>query len=383
MTPTTERPTLRRDERGIALAIAIFALVIIATLVTGVFFMARLEQRSGNNALWSTQAAEAADAGLNATLANWSSSYNSIPTGNSQTLATVTFPGNVARYTPVVMKVSDQIFLVQSRGERIGGGGVLSSTVVGKIVRMALPDLQADAALTSKGGATVGGNSFIDGRNTVPEGWAECPTSGLTDKPGIRTDAASVKASIPKHVQGSPPVVTSDAGVTDDLFIDAFNSLLPLVNKPLTDENMTGMSPSLDSGVCNASLMYNWGEPYRNPPVGGAVTACNDYFPIMHRVGDLKVQTGRGQGILLVTGDFHVRGNFIFNGIVIALGEVKGNGTGNKITGAVFAYNSDFGDETSFIGNPQVRYSSCAISQVLAGAARAVPLAERSWVQLY
>lgn len=28
-------------------------------------------------------------------------------------------------------------------------------------------------------------------------------------------------------------------------------------------------------------------------------------------------------------------------------------------------------------------YSSCAVSQVLLGSARARPLAERSWVQLY
>jgi hypothetical protein len=383
MTLPPARPTLRRDERGIALAIAIFALVVIATLVAGVFFMARLEQRSGNNALWSMQAQEAADAGLNETVANWPSAANSAPLGEPQPLATTVLGGNI-RYTTTVTKMSDQIFLVESIGERTDvGGGVLSGMTVGRIVRMVKPNIQADAALTSKGGATVGGNSIVDGRNTNPEGWTTCPSPLPPDKAGVRTDAASVKGTDGKHYFGDPPTQLSDAGVDDALFDDMFDALLPSVNKTLTAGNMTGMGPVLTGGACDKSNMYNWGEPYRNPPVTGAVTECDDYFPIMYHASDLQVQTGRGQGILLVEGDFEVRGNFIFNGIVIAKGEVKGNGTGNKITGAVFAKNSDFGDLSSFIGDPQVRYSSCSISQVLLGAARARPLAERSWVQLY
>lgn len=384
MTATTERPSIRKDERGIALAIAIFALVIIATLVAGTFFMARLEQRSGNSALWSMQAQEAADAGLNATVANWPTAANTAPLGVPQTLATNVAMGGNIRYTTRVTKMSDQIFLVQSVGERTNAGaGVLSGMTVGRIVRMVSPNIQADAALTSKGGATVGGNSIVDGRNTTPDGWTTCPSPMPPDKAGVRTDAASVKGADGKHYFGDPPTQLSDAGVTDALFDDMFNSLLPLANKILTAGNMTGMEPSLTSGACNTGDVFNWGEPFRNPPVMGSVAECTSYFPIMYHGGDVKVQTGRGQGILLIEGDFEVRGNFIFNGIVIAKGEVKGNGTGNKITGAVFAKNSDFGDISSFIGDPQVRYSSCAISQVLLGAARAVPLTERSWVQLY
>jgi hypothetical protein len=388
MSPPTPL-SLRHDERGIALAIAIFALVIIATLVAGVFFMARLEQRSGSNALWSTQAQEAADAGLNAVVANWPSAINGAPLGVPQALATTVLGGNI-RYTPAVTKMSDQIFLVQSRGERTdAAGGVLSGVTVGRIVRMVVPNIQADAALTSKGGASVGGNSIVDGRNSVPEGWTTCPSPLPPDKAGVRTDASSVKGTDGKHIFGSPPKDLNDTEVTNQMFDDLFNAFIPLANKLLTNaivgssENMNGMGPTLSGGTCNTGDAFNWGEPYRNPPQSGAVPACYGYMPVLYRPGNLKVQTGRGQGILLVDGDFEVRGNFVFNGIVIARGEVKGNGTGNKITGAVFAQNAEIGDLTSFIGDPQVRYSSCSISQVLLGTARARPLAERSWVQLY
>src|SRR5919106_4115811 len=53
------------DERGIALAVAVFALVVIGALVAGTFFAGRLEQQTGRNTFMAAQAAEAAEAGLN------------------------------------------------------------------------------------------------------------------------------------------------------------------------------------------------------------------------------------------------------------------------------------------------------------------------------
>ena len=47
-----------------ALAMALFALVVIGLLVAGRFFAGRLEQQSGQNTLYAAQAAEAAEAGL-------------------------------------------------------------------------------------------------------------------------------------------------------------------------------------------------------------------------------------------------------------------------------------------------------------------------------
>lgn len=52
------------DERGIALAVAVFALTVMGALVAANFHAGRLEQESGRNALYAGQAAEAAEAGL-------------------------------------------------------------------------------------------------------------------------------------------------------------------------------------------------------------------------------------------------------------------------------------------------------------------------------
>ena len=52
------------NERGMALAVAIFALVVIGALVAGTFFAGRLEQSSGQATVYAAQAAEAGEAGL-------------------------------------------------------------------------------------------------------------------------------------------------------------------------------------------------------------------------------------------------------------------------------------------------------------------------------
>ena len=113
------------------------------------------------------------------------------------------------------------------------------------------------------------------------------------------------------------------------------------------------------------------------------VTQCQSYYPIIHATGQIKLQTGRGQGVLLADGDVELRGNFVWDGIILALGQVKTNGSGNKVTGAVLANDAQLGDLTSFIGNPTVTFSSCAVARALINSATVSPLAERSWVQLY
>ncbi|MGH7532497.1 MAG: hypothetical protein ACREL4_04310, partial [Gemmatimonadales bacterium] len=69
------RRSRRSDERGIALVLALFTLVVIGALVAAVFFTAQLEARTGANTLSGLQAVQAADAGLEYASANWSRTW--------------------------------------------------------------------------------------------------------------------------------------------------------------------------------------------------------------------------------------------------------------------------------------------------------------------
>jgi len=60
-----------RNERGMALAIAIFALVIVGALVAGAFFAGTQEQRVAENSKRLQQSFGAAEMGLNEVIRNW------------------------------------------------------------------------------------------------------------------------------------------------------------------------------------------------------------------------------------------------------------------------------------------------------------------------
>ena len=68
------------NERGIALAVAVFALVIIGALVAATFFAGRVEQQTGQNTMFAGQASEAAEAALTDALNSQSSTtLNALP----------------------------------------------------------------------------------------------------------------------------------------------------------------------------------------------------------------------------------------------------------------------------------------------------------------
>jgi hypothetical protein len=366
------------DERGVALAVAIFAVVIIGMLVAGTFYASLLEQRTGENTLSAQQAFEAAESGMADALSNWDQSvYGAFPVDTPQALTAVT--AGRTQYTPIITRLNSTLFLVSARGEQVDGGGrVLARRMLGTLARLTPTNVDVQAAVTSKGNVRVGGNATVDGNDHNPPGWTGCDAPGAP-KAGVRTDG-TVQIIGGGTTLGSPPTNEGDATVVDSLFTNPFNELKAMLNINLTSESNNGMAPSATGTPlrCNKTLMLNWGEPW-NP---GTVAQCHGYFPIIYRNGNLKVQDGRGQGILLIEGDFEVRGNFEFTGLIIATGLLKANGTGNKITGGVLAQNADL-DDVALIGNPVVNYSKCAISRALSASAAVKPLTDRSWVQLY
>ena len=76
------------NERGMALAVAIFALVVIGALVAGTFYAGRLEQQTGQNGFYAVQAAEAAQGALT----QYVQSYN----GSTMTAMTAGGPPRTA-----------------------------------------------------------------------------------------------------------------------------------------------------------------------------------------------------------------------------------------------------------------------------------------------
>jgi hypothetical protein len=385
------------DERGMALAVAIFALVVIGALVAGAFFAGHLEQRTGRNTLYAAQAADAAERGVAGVVSDWDQfNLNNLPIGGAPTLiATTTTNGGRVQYTQNVRRLNNDLFLVSSLGSRLdASGGKMAQRSVAMVTRLSYVSATANAAVTAGKSVNFNGNAFkVVGSDSVPEGWTGEPGCTTGDaKAGVRT-AETVDASSQQdgNISGQPAQVEHDPTVTANFFnifgdvtFDELKKSADIVLPNTTPYN--GAAPSLTAGApqrCNTADQMNWGEPHRNG--AGFTSQCVNYFPILYGSGSQTqlAAGGRGQGLLLVEGDLNISGGFEWTGLIVAKGGIKIVGNGNKITGALLAQDVAVDDQNSISGNTTLQFSSCALSKAIQGSAFAEPLTMRSWVQAY
>jgi hypothetical protein len=129
------------EESGVALVTAVFALAIIGALVASSFFAGRLEQQSGQNTFFATQAREAAEAGLSESFANLPTEMlESLAAGAELELGThVVGPDVTVENT--VARLNSRLFLIRADGRRTGmEGTVLATRTLGLLVQLITPD---------------------------------------------------------------------------------------------------------------------------------------------------------------------------------------------------------------------------------------------------
>ena len=400
---------LRNDEQGMALILSVLGLVVIGALVAGSFFVGRVEQVTGYNTVWASQAGEAAEAGLGYAMSSIDPTvYEAMPVWDpAAPNEMVTSGSGIAGmstlvYTDSVRRLNNTVFLVRSTGRRVTAGGqVLASQTLAQLIRLAKPTVGVNAAVTVQDPIGFNGNSFeVTGINGYPPGWnsSDCPTGqpqgdNTDDVVGIRSSTSTgMSSGDADNVAGFPTsAVANDPTITSDTFRNFLDyTYFTLSNQPgvkilpaATPYN--GVAPVIDGSespaVCNKTAPLNFGEPLR---ISGSVTECYGYFPIVHgTAGETKFASGtRGQGILLVDGNLELVGGFEWSGLIIVRGQMKITGTGNKINGAILTEGVDILTAGSVGGNAEVTFSKCAIDRAVNGAAQPAPVS-RGWAQLY
>jgi hypothetical protein len=128
-----------RNERGVALAVAVFALVVIGALVAGSFFAARLEQQSGQNTVFAGQAAEAAEAGLSEAMTILPlATLEGMAVGDPPLDLGATAAGSGLSALRQVSRISASLFLVRAEGIRLDADGrALARRMVGALIHLA------------------------------------------------------------------------------------------------------------------------------------------------------------------------------------------------------------------------------------------------------
>ncbi len=377
--PLPARPT--GGERGFALAVSIFALTIIAALITGVFFAARQEMKIGENSLTAQRAFHAADAGINDAIANWKVlEWNFLFNGDSAAFVGA-LPSGTGTWTGVIRRLSEQMFFVRVTGT---DGAKQSTRTIGALSRLLNLQLGLKGAITTRGELDVSGNSKISGKNTNPPNWS-CPAANDTLAAIAAPDTSKVDISGSANITGA---VKQDTTINDSTFLKYgeglnYDDLVRMAT--ITYPGSTGPNIDIDpvgtDTSCNLTLWNNWGEP-NAPPTSPSIKGCRNYYPIIHITGDLKVTGGRGQGILLVDGNVEINGNLQFYGPVISKGTFTLTGTQGHVWGGVLAANLSLSTADVF-GNVQVTYSSCALIKAMQANSPGRWLRQRSWVDLF
>ena len=400
----------KQDERGIALVLVLFGLVIMGAVLSGSFLAVRLDRNSSSATTYANDAQAAAEAGLADAYATWDATVESVmPVWDGTSATELTHLKNIGtsglrQFADTIRRLNSQLFLVRSYGLRKdAAGNVLSSVGVAQLFRIMKPSIGVNAAVTTMDPLKLNGNSFgITGFNTLPPQWGvgECPAIdplNTDDVVGIRSASGTgVAASDLDNVFGYPvPAVANDPTITDADFQDYLDytyttlAAAPGVKILDLDTPYNGVAPVLDISTipasCDKGAALNFGEPYRNPPTVGAVSQCYGYYPVVHGTASgTKFAAGnRGQGTLLVDGDLELAGGFEWVGLIIVKGAIKINGTGNKLTGAVFAQGVDILSAGAISGDVEIAYYKCAIDKAVGGATLAAPLLQRSFTHLY
>jgi hypothetical protein len=378
-----------RNERGIALPMAIFALVVVGALVAGSFFAGTQEQRLAANAKRVTQSFGIAEAGLAEQVRLWDPVlYNQQPTYplDSALVSDTAAPFGTGSYGGYVYKLNDNLFLTDIRGMdtasatgRVHGGGARQR--LGLLTRIRPLEIDIRASLTTQGDVQVRGNSEVNGNDMTPTDWVAC------DPPGDPLAAVRTGASSEVTTDGNNAEVTGDvlndpslSSTTFTQYGDVtFEELVARANVPLPGGTYQTKPTFHADGTCNRGDPTNWGDGLQ------PTSACANYFPIIYIDGDLTLNGLQGQGILLVRGNLRVQGSYEFFGITIALGEFSTSGGGTSIAhfwGGVLAQNASL-DTQNISGQATLNYSSCAIQRALVATGTTAPLRSRGWVALY
>jgi len=382
----------RSGIRGFALPAVIGALVIIGILVTAGFYMARQEIRIGVASNNANMAVNIAQAGANQVMANW----NGYQLGNIGVWRDTTIAGtaNGGTWSVKIQNMNNFVYFLTSTGTVTKGGALWAGAnrTVGIATKILFADIDPPAALTTRGQVKVGGTSDIYGSNFTPPTWGSY-CGGLTgathDTTGVLLD--DVTGGNPSTSGGGTitgaPATAEDSSIVDSTFTNFgdmdWNELVAFAQ--IEGKNVTSLGgtisavgPNASGGVCNTSVLNNWGDTVPTGP-------CGAYFPLIYHSGSTAIQSnGYGQGILMVQGDLQLRGGFTFFGIIIVQGTFSTGAGNNRVIGAVMASNAADLNQ-SFLGTGSIQYSRCAVTRAVlnnASLARARPLDARSWIDL-
>jgi hypothetical protein len=366
---------------GFALPAALLAILAIGAVVTCAFYAVSREDRVGVGDL-DSRALYVAEIGLDQVLDSWHTDrLTRIDRAVLLPEAEVVQDGRpLGRYEVGVRRLGHALYLVSSIG-RVRVGSRTARRRVAIVVRTAEPALPVTAALVVAGALRVGDGAAVLGTD---QGGPDCEpgdaVAAVTAHDPSRVDTGGrVRIAGRPPVRPEPGLDRARLSRFGDLGLQDLIHAATRVYAPGATE--AGMGPvtttdSVGRPVCDARERRNWGDPDGSGP-------CADVFPIIHAEGDLRLESGTGQGILIVEGDLEVGGDVDFYGVVIVRGTLRTDGPASRLEGSVIIHGEGRPDSgPTILANSLVQYSRCRVDDAFNALLRPMPLTARSWADL-
>jgi hypothetical protein len=388
---TTSALAIRRcnDRRGIALASMLLIIILLSVLSLGAARLVTADFRRARDGRAIVDAANAADAGAYAILRDWASTpHEDLPVGGALPTDSTSFAG--ARSIARTARTAPSFFWTVSVGE---AGDSVSRTRTRRTVavayRLAIPDLIVNAALTARDSISLFGNAIVSGSDTTLSAWGgHCVAGGIGAAVAMADttrlcDGPCGAGSVGGRARGAPPLL-ADSGARDSLRYlqygsESWTSLTSHAAIVLPGGTVVTPAPVVTAGLCDRLRSDNWGDPLNSG------TVCSAYTPLIWARGDITLNGGVGQGVLLADGDVTLTGGAVFTGVIIARDDILTNGIGATVLGAVLAGDArpGSGDHSLIDGTAtRIQRSGCAVQRALERSARIVPVFQRSWAML-
>lgn len=424
-----------RDQRGVALPMALLSLALLTTLMLALAAMSKTEPLIAGNQLRVSQARAQAESG--AEHAIWALSAGNVRVGQALPAGTLANPlpsspadipfdgnvftamGNTGGYT-VRVTTPDPVNRPMERDIlAVGWTPTNVPTNTHRRIMMTvkgLPDLARNApcVLCVRGDVAVSGSSLIDASTDTVANCGGTPkfgayTAGALDRGGSSNIMAQVPSGPGGNVAGVDYVTNQPAQTFDSFDLDNgdLNTLKALAKKngtyfgPGYPNGTPASSPTYTGAVTfNSSNQVKSGIVFIDTTTGHNIVTCNASSPPgcvstpESQFGNVSINGNpfldpAFTGMLVVNGKINISGNMMIRGLVYAMDDLVYNGTGTgEISGLVISQNvrntsatSITDTDTTTFGNSRIKLN-CDAARAAGQAPQTFTLVPGSYREL-
>lgn len=370
----SDRSMFNCRRRGIAIVSVLYFLVVCALISAAVLFAQRVTTRNTLMSVSGAQLLASADEAVHTALGSWSRSERSRQAIGSTALI-ATSPVNGLATSVYVTRLTSRVFSIVGE-TRLGLG---AARRVSLLVRIPIESPPVMSALVSAVGVSVG----RDVRFVVDTACGDTSAVAITLAPDV---PLIVDADIPP---GAQPIALRDPAAGDSMSYQRvgniwWSELSRLADIHVPADTRISPTPSVAGAQC-VPAVTNWGDPSRPG------SACGNRAPLVYVAGDLTIEGGAGQGVLLVDGHLTVTGAFTYSGQIVATHGIETRADNIAISGVVFAWRArvestatrQTTNDVILTHTTTLRRSRCDAAYSVASWFEPRRVRDRAWTELF